>query len=329
MEIVLIHLNTKIPKYLERNLMRLRDSFPLHKIVLISDREQPKIKGIESKVYEESAESRKLKSYLSHPKSFRENFWHASIARFTYLLSYQIEVDRAVLHVESDVILAADFPLNLIKKGSKIAFPMLSKYRGVASIFFSPDQTSLKKFVEFIVESASSNPEITDMTALRKYFDRFPLEIEVLPAGPESETAYEEEIKLDLYSDLEDGIAKFNGVFDGSDIGMYLFGTDPRNRLGVTLIRNEIASTYTCMSEMRFRYNELRDFLDIESQGMWIPIYNLHMTSKDLTLFSNKRLEKRLKKYLKYEKSSKLFVVGVFVRLALAKIIRVIRQIYK
>ncbi len=309
--------------------MRLRDSFPLHQIVLVSNRTQPKIEGVELKIYEESTESRALNSLLSHPKDFRNNFWHASIARFTYLLSYQIEVDRAVLHVESDVILAPDFPLNLIKQGSKIAFPILSKHRGVASIFFSPDQKSLKKLIEFIVNSASLNAELTDMTALRKYFDKFPLEIEVLPAGPPSETAYEPEIKLDIYSNLEDGITKFKGIFDGSDIGMYLCGTDPRNRLGVTLIRDEIASTYTRMSNMRFRYNKTRDFLDVEGQGEWLPIYNLHMTSKDLRLFSTKRLEKSLAKYLKYEKLTELFILGVFTRIALAKIVRIMRKVYK
>ena len=329
MDIVLIHLNTKIPKYLERNLMRLRDIFPLHQIVLVSNQTQPKIEGVELKIYDESNESRELNSLLSHPKDFRDNFWHTSIARFTYLLSYQIEVDRAVLHVESDVILAPDIPLNLIKLGTKIAYPVLSKHRGVASIFFSPDQKSLKKLVEFIVRYASLNAELTDMTALRKYFDEFPLEIEVLPAGPASEIAYEPEIKLDMYSNLEDGITKFKGVFDGSDIGMYLFGTDPRNRLGVTLIRDEIASTYTRMSKMRFRYNKTRDFLDVKSQGGWIPIYNLHMTSKDLRLFSTKRLEKSLTRYLKYEKFTKLFVVGVFTRTAFSKIVRVMRKVYK
>lgn len=328
MEIVLIHLNTKIPKYLERNLTRIRDSFPLHEIVLVSNRTQPKIEGIELKVYDESTESRELNSLLSHPKDFRDNFWHASIARFTYLLSYQIEVDKPVLHVESDVILAPDFPMNLINQGSKIAYPVLSKQRGVASIFFSPDQKSLKKLVEFIVSSASLNAELTDMLVLREYFDKFPLEIEVLPAGPASEIVYEPEIKLDIYSNLEEGITKFKGVFDGCDIGMYLFGTDPRNRLGITLIRDEIATTYTRMSKMRFRYNKTRNFLDVESQGEWIPIYNLHMTSKDLKLFSTNRPEKSLARYLKYEKFTKLFVPRVFTRMALAKIVRVIRRVY-
>lgn len=329
MEIVLVHLNTKIPVYLKRNLIRLSKIFPDHSVVLISNIEQPKILNVEFKLYTEPEASKEINFHLSHPKEFRSNFWHSSIARFTYLRKYQEEVQRPVLHVESDVILSKDFPLKLFAKTEGLAYPILSKFRGVASIFYSSGSESINSFVEFLVNEAQIDHEITDMTALRKYYDLHPRRITILPAGPANASCYEDEVLHDVYDQIKSGLVEYRGVFDGSDIGMYLFGTDPRNLVGKTILRQEISSTYTRMSQMNFKFNPLRQFLDIESQGEWIPVYNIHMTCKDKKLFSTKNFEKRLTKYLRFENCTVKFLPEVYVRMALAKIKRTILAAYR
>lgn len=324
-----MHLNTKIPSYLKANLKQLRSKFPDRDVVLISNVKQPRIAGISFRLYSESEFSKEINLYLSHPKSFRSNFWHTSIARFTYLLTYQEEKQVPVLHVESDVILSHDFPFEKILANQSLTFPMLSKHRGVASVFFSPSSEELNLFVEFLVEEAKRDHGVTDMTAMRHYFNSHPERVSILPAGPEDSAVYEPEIHSDIFEEVIDALKVYGGVFDGSDIGMYLFGTDPRNLLGKTILRQEISSTYTIMSKMEFRFNSSREFLDIKSEENWLPVYNLHMTCKDKNLFLNKHVEKTFDKYLKEQNLVVRFKPKVYLNMGLAKIGRTISSIYK
>ena len=328
-DIVLVHLNTKLPKYAKRNLVTLKSNFPDHNVVLISNTTQPRIKNIGFVLYEESEESRAIDTKLSHPKNFRNNFWHASIARFTYLLSYQKEISRPILHVESDVILSKDFPMEIIAENSNLSFPVLSRFRGVASVFYSNSAQSLAEFVNFLVFESDFDSQITDMTALRRYFDRFPKRVEILPAGPSNKTAYEKEIEDDIYSQLIQGLEKYGGVFDGSDIGMFVFGTDPRNALGYSMLRKEIDSTYTQMSNMEFRYNKSREFVDVMSNGQWIPVFNIHMTCKNTKFFLKRPSEKYFKKYVGNQNFREAFMIRVYLRMGIAKIARITRHFCK
>lgn len=328
-DIVLVHLNTKLPKYVKRNLIKLQSNFPDHNVVLISNMTQPRITNVGFVLFEESEESRAIDVRLSHPKIFRNNFWHASITRFTYLLSYQRVIKKPILHVESDVILSKDFPLEIIAENSNLSFPVLSRFRGVASVFYSNNADSLSEFIKFLVAESDLDSQITDMTALRKYYDRFPNRVEILPAGPANEFTYEREIKDDIYSQLIQGLDKYAGVFDGSDIGMFLFGTDPRNALGYSMLRKEIDSTYTRMSKMEFRYNQSREFMDVMSNGQWLPVFNIHMTCKNAKFFLNRPLDKEFKRYLENKSIREVFMLRVYLRMGLAKIFRIIRHFYK
>jgi hypothetical protein len=244
-------------------------------------------------------------------------------------LKHQTETGIPFLHVESDVILAKDFPIEIVAKNTNLAYPILSKYRGVASVFFSQGAEVLSHYVNFILTEVRSDHEITDMTALRKYYDLNPENVSVLPAGPSSISAYEPEIQKDLFGIIESGIKKYEGVFDGSDIGMYLFGTDPRNKLGYSILREEIATTYTKMSEMEFTYNAARDFIDVKNSGEWIPVYNLHMTCKDIKLFSTTEMRDTLLKYLSHKNRTEVFIFKVYLKMAFAKLLRVIRRSYR
>ena len=242
---------------------------------------------------------------------------------------YQQEINKPILHVESDVLLSRDFPFESFANINGIAYPILSKFRGVASIFYSSASEQLNSFVEFLVSEVKNDYEITDMTALRKYNDLYPQRVTILPAGPANVYCYEEEIFEDIYDQIKSGLDRYDGVFDGSDIGMYLFGTDPRNLIGKTILRREIPSTYTRMSQMKFKFNPLREFLDVESQGKWLPVYNIHMTCKDKKLFSMKDIDKSFSKYLRYQNYTEKLIPAVYARMALAKIKKTILTSYR
>lgn len=296
------------------------------RIVLISNVPQKTIQGVTLKIYEESLDSKELNQNITHPKNFRTNFWHTSIARFTYLLQYQRESQVPLLHVESDVILSKDFPLSKIFSNTKIAYPILSQFRGVASVFFTPNTAELSKFVNFIVNESKNDSKITDMIALRRYFDHNTHEVEILPAGPVDLDCYHPEIVSDIHPELKAGLEKYSGVFDGSDIGMYLFGTDPRNRVGWQILRQEVDSTYTKLRNMKFIYDDSREFLNIRNDGEWIPVFNLHMTSKEIKLFELRNVRKNFERFLIHDCEHKRFIPIIYAQMAIGKLRRIIFQ---
>jgi len=328
MDIVFVHLNTLLPNYLEKNLIRTRCIFPDQNIVLISNTMQKSIPGITKCILSEPQESLDLRKILSHPVEFRKNFWHSSIARFAYLLAYQKQVNRRILHFESDVLISKDFPLSKILQipTNKIAFPILAKERGVASVFYSGGAKTLKEFVSFSISHAMNNPLTTDMLVLREFYNNFPEFVKVLPAGPGNVEFYSNDINSDIFPKIIEGLSEFQGVFDGTDIGFYLFGTNPWNRRGVSVLHQEVADTYTIMSRFKFEYNGARNFVDVISDNEKIPIYNLHITSKRDSLFECKNLEVKVNKFLNVKSEKKQINITVFFIMLFKKIIRTLTK---
>lgn len=314
MDVVFVHLNTPLPSYLNNNLDRMQKLFPKENIVLISNIVQRIIPGITFYKLQESLQSEDLRKTLSHPAEFRNNFWHSSIARFAYLLTYQKESNNRIIHFESDVLVSKDFPLSKFKRMStnKIAFPILAPKRGVASVFYSGSAKSLDRFVSFAVCNARENTGTTDMLTLRDFYDQFPKLVTILPAGPPNIELYCDQIVQDIYPKIRAGFKTFQGVFDGTDIGFYLFGTNPWNRLGVSLLHQELEETYTIMSKFKFKYNSRRDFVDIISENKIVPVYNLHITSKQKSLFKFKDLDLQTYKHLNVRSETKRIYLSVF-----------------
>jgi hypothetical protein len=331
MEIVFVHLNTPIPIYLKHNLIRTRNIFPTEKIILISNIAQKSILGISQQKLPEPIQAKQLEKILSHPKEFRENFWHSSIARFAYLLSYQKKVKKKILHIESDVLIASDFPLSQFKRlsASKIAFPILAKQRGVASIFYSGSLMTLEKFVAFSISEGLKNSATTDMLILRNFYDTYPQYVKVLPAGPGDRKLYNNEIMKDIFPEINKGLLEFEGIFDGSNLGLYFFGTNPWNKRGISILRKEVADTYTKMAKFKIEFNSSRNFFDLANHGETIPIYNIHLTSKREPLFKTMNLEGKSKKFLKNNGIKTEVILKVFIAMLFKKALSLLGKIIK
>lgn len=288
--------------------------FPKENIVLISNIVQRMIPGITFYKLQESRQSEELRKTLAHPVEFRSNFWHSSIARFAYLLTYQENTSNRIIHFESDVLVAKDFPMSKFKcmSTNEIAFPILALKRGVASVFYSGSAKALERFVSFAVCNARENTGTTDMLILRDFYDQFPKAVTILPAGPPDVELYSDQIVQDIFPKIRAGFKTFRGVFDGCDIGLYLFGTNPWNRRGISLLHQEIAESYTIMSKFKFKYNSARDFVDIISENKIVPVYNLHITSKQKSLFKFKTLDFQINKHLNVVSETKRVYFNVF-----------------
>ena len=290
MYLAFIHLNSKLPKYLVKNIIRTRKIFPNTPIVLISDQKLPRSLGAICEYFQPNKGERWESSNrrLSHPKDFRNNFWFHSISRFYALEEFVLSLKHPVLHIESDVMLSKDFPLQSFNQASdKILFPIVSEELAIASTIFFPNKEFLSTFCEFIDREILRDSNSNDMTILRNFQKSNPALVSILPSGPSSQDCYLNIQNINSPSTIEGEIEKYDGVFDGSDLGQFLFGHDPRNRRGRSFIRQSNPLTELIPSTLDFRFNSERDFVDIRlrNTGDFIKVYSLHIHSKNDHLF--------------------------------------------
>ena len=91
--------------------------------------------------------------------------------------------------------------------------------------------------------------------------------------------------KIDIYNE---NYEKFKGIFDGAAIGQYLGGVDPRNKAGDTsgFINETCVVKY---NNYNFTWIKNKDgfklpYIIIDNEN--IPIFNLHIHSKNLSKFT-------------------------------------------
>lgn len=303
--IVFVHLNSPIPLYLRFNIVSTIRKFPNAKVVLI--RNDGKSDGIHSNLwhyqYKPGPKSQSIENSLSHPKSFRNNFWFSAIQRFDALRSYMESSSEAILHIESDVIASNDFPLENFKLSTiEIAYPVVAKNRGVASTVFIRNLETAKKLIDFAQEACLINSQTTDMEILANFFEKNPTEVLLLAFGPNNTEAYIENF---LISRVMPSFEIFNGIFDGNDIGYFLFGTDPRNKRGISYLRSLIQGNYARVNKWNFEFDNLRKFINLEFNNDTKPVYSLHATSKKLTLFHHTTQNYVIRKYVRKQKRSR------------------------
>lgn len=299
MEIVFVHLNTPLPKYLMHNMKHCAAIFPDVSVVLlhnapVSVAEIPKVKTV---LVEPDIRWEELNDLYSHPKEFRGNFWFTSSARLFALQFYMETTNREFVHLESDVIVSRDFPFHIFKQIKRpLAFPIISNERGVGSVIYVRDQQAAEILTSTLVSEAKLNSQVTEMICLRKVFDLNRNSVQLLPIGPIHAAAYrniDEEILIELLNAHE----KFGGVFDGVEIGQFFGGTDPRNRRGAMLLRNDLVNGYAKIKDWKLNFDFKRNFANVKfkNQQTESKVYALHMPCKDTRFFKSRTQSHRIK----------------------------------
>jgi hypothetical protein len=126
----------------------------------------------------------------------------------------------------------------------------------------------------------------TDMISLNILRKNFPNDYKLLP------TFHHDFPRLSNLSSENFDEPKFNGIFDAASLGMWLTGIDPRINYGFT----KYFDTKTLIKS-NFIVNPWEyPFLYIKNQGLYlingekrVQIYNLHIHSKSMSLFSSTR----------------------------------------
>lgn len=300
--LVFVHLNSKIPTYLKLNLNATAKIFPDQKIVLIHNQDKLKIPNVKIATfqYHGSGKAKIIEKNLNHPREFRNNFWFSSIARFDALKSYIESSGESILHIESDVLLSPDFPISKFNNSEmRVSYPVVAPNRGVASTVYLSDLDSASRFIDFAVAYCSEKATATDMEILAEYALLNSNSVARLPFGPTAKSFYHPE-NLPINADeLQDQLDFFGGIFDGNDIGVYLFGSDPRNNRGLAMVGKPIPGNFADIKKWKIEYDTLRKFASINEGEISIPVYSLHATSKELFIFWNVTRSLMIKRQVK------------------------------
>ena len=299
MEIVFIHLNTRLPSYLCWNLKAHIEKFPQHKVTLIHSAGQrmPSIEGLTLVPAMEDARWQELDSLYTHPKEFRSNFWLTSSARLFALENYITSTQQELIHVESDVILSPDFPFSRfsgLEKG--LAFPLISDSRGVASVVYLRDTKAANLLTSTLISEAKKNAQTTEMLSLKKVYESSPTKVCILPIGNSNPNFYRNIAESRLV-EIMSTFRIFGGIFDGVEIGQFFLGTDPRNRRGKQLIRHDLVDGYINIKSLKLDHDTKRRFLNVVSteNNNVEPLYAVHVPSKEVKFFKSKTQDKALR----------------------------------
>lgn len=211
--------------------------------------------------------------------------------RFFYLYAYMKKYNVSnVFHIENDVILFYNvsvlYPFLLHSRfKDKMLIPFDSYERNIGSIVFVPHFDVLGKIL------ALYRPECNDMQNFVSLYKQLPQCIDSFPIFVLGVESGNEEIDFVCRN-----FHYFGGfIFDAAAIGQYLGGVDPKNIPGNTAgFVNE-----TCVvkyNHYRFQWKNIdhvyRPILILSGRShviqygeLEIPIFNLHVHSKDLNKF--------------------------------------------
>ena len=325
--IVFVHLNSPVPRYLKLNIAATIKKLPGTRIVLIhnSEKNLQVHPAIELFQYKNNQDSISIKDSLSHPRDFRHNFWFSAILRFDALHQYLTVHSGPILHLESDVIISPDFPISRFNCGEiQIAYPVVATNRGVASTLYIRDLKISERLVELSVQLCEKNSTTTDMEILAEFCDLYPEQTSPLAFGPIEASAFQENFNP---QSTRSTYEIFEGVFDGNDMGVFLFGTDPRNSKGVSYLKMAIPGNYAKVKKWEFKYDNKREFINLHYNGQVIPVYSLHATCKQPLLFNAYTQRIMLQRYLSKltKPSEKKWYPIVYLQMGFHKIRRLLK----
>lgn len=279
--LVLVNLGT-IPRYLKANLRYLGEAFPNRKKVFISDRTDER--WLNKSGFDLVNSATLIQEWPQHfmvsdrRQFFRNNFWFTSKARLMLLPKFMknANLDR-VLHLENDVWISPNFPFYYFDElDAPLALPKVDNERGIASTLFINGKAGM----DLLEKACDTWPNFTDMEILGKILNS---ELSVC--------------ELSSTHNIKDAVQS-SWLFDGAKLGMFLFGTDPRNSKGII---------------KRFARSPLGDLdhnhkiivsdgqILLQSKDVEFNIVSLHIHSKDRKIFG-KKWESVLKKQLRKQR---------------------------
>jgi hypothetical protein len=292
MKIVYVYVGeTELPRYVLENLRNTQSKFPHEHLLFISD--NPKsISSVENlgiqawRCSNQATLNSEALNSMSHPMEFRSGFWFNTLARFFALEEYmESSGESEILQIEADVWLSQNFPFAKFESLTmELAYPMESVKRGAASVLYIGSIQAIRDFNNFCKLELKLFPDATDMTLLGTYCETHPDRVLVLPSGSNS-TFFKDSTPSYISSQGSFHASYFGGIFDPLTYGLHLFGIDPKNHRGILKLFCDVPIHVVAIRTIEFHMIDHEIFAKKGSDV--IPIFNLHVHSKNLRIFKN------------------------------------------
>lgn len=303
--IVFVHLGTDIPYWLTPNIRDHELRFKNDVVTVVNDDNVARKlsdAGVAVWMWNRTKPQTRVFAGDARTLAFRDGFWQKTSDRFLALADFQAETARPILQVETDSILFNKIrDVDFSVMGEKTCFPLASWKHGLGSVVFFPSADCSRKLAEhFLAEKspAANSTSVNDMTRLASYYRNNPSDVCVLPTGFSS-------LEGNLFGNDPEfmrvssaNLESFGGVFDALTIGEFVAGHDSRNGRGFRKIGSNSPGFFP--TQPAFHYSLAGDDLYVQGTNSEekLPVYNLHVHSKQLAFFSQKSRPNMLRKRL-------------------------------
>ena len=293
--LLFVHLGTKPPEYLLGNILRTQELFPEKLIVLLTDSQYADEWAIENNIetfrYTPDESFNQIFTLGKFDKNFRKGYWRHTIERLFAINSYhKFYPNYKILHIESDVMIMPNFPFDTFSQTRNVHWLRYGPRADIAALMYFPTGRDTAKFYSNFLDQFQKFPG-SDMQVLWALRESFPETYFTFPilkneiANTLNSKIYD--VSLEQIENLD---SDFSGIFDAFGIGVWLFGFDPRNRYGFTKVHTrevvDSGDIYIDASKLNFVFNKQGELYAKTCEDELIPIYNLHIHSKNSRLLS-------------------------------------------
>lgn len=287
-----VHLGDHPAPHVLPNMRRIRDQVKNSNIEVILSAtnkqilEQAAHEGFLTHFYSGNEELNSIfsKHMDSHDHSFRKGFWRFSIERlFVFEQIYSIYNCNKILHLESDVMTAPNFPYAKIFELNHLTWCRFNESADVGALIYFPSSEKVKEFSRHLISALEINPGLTDMTALNR-ISQANTEINFFPVAENVQSRYLDDSNLSdiTRTRVSELYPILGGIFDPAPLGMFVLGQDPRNNWGV--IERKVKLPHSGIKEDEFQLLLTNEGLIKTNDNL--NIFCLHAHSKDLRLFT-------------------------------------------
>lgn len=206
---------------------------------------------------------------------FRDGFWRLTSQRFFVICEFMKTHDvKDVVHIENDVLVFYNCEvLSAFVDRNYVYMPFDTYTRNIASIMYIPSADIFQQILDHYdcdKNDMDNFSVIRNKTGLIKNFPIFP--------WSECECENDEMRFVCSNSDV------FPWIFDAAAMGQYLGGVDSRNIPGDT--RGFVNETCVIKYDIyEFEYCDGKPFLVMKNKDKKVPIFNLHIHSKNMRKF--------------------------------------------
>ena len=293
--IVFVHLGGPPPKVLMRNLEIIHLDFPGADLHVVTDRDWGKKfpSWVSPFQIPQDGHARRIVG-TPHSTTFRGGYWLFVSQRLGALADWHDEhPSTPLLHLEGDIMLLPNFPFDKFETLEKLSWLRFSEDADMPGLLYSPNSSETAWLAERVTFFANGTPSKTDMQSLRTIALEDPSRISYLPGF---RNLCQDELANELST--EQSIDEFGGIFDAAPIGQYLAGIDPRMSWGLRRLGHRSASAIR-YEAVQFTSVSDTIYASLTHTNQKVQIFNLHLHSKDLSLFSFRSRQRNLEKLIR------------------------------